>query len=106
VSDHQFTEGLEVIRRAIITGVAEVGGDVGISNFRWNHGQAFRPGHPSSTVLLEIVINGKVRAEATFAQHEVEDCWDRLDRGDVRSKVEQLIEKVTRPAAQSPPQRV
>jgi hypothetical protein len=39
----QFIEGLEVIRRAIILGVADVSGDIGINHFRWNHGHPFRP---------------------------------------------------------------
>jgi hypothetical protein len=56
--------------------------------------------------LLGIVINGKVLAEATCEQHEIEDCRGRLDCRDVHSKVEQIVDRLTHPVAQSPQQRV
>jgi hypothetical protein len=59
MSKSQFKDGLEMIHRAIILGVEDVGGpDIGINNFRWNHGKRFGPGHAPDAVALEIVMTG------------------------------------------------
>ena len=95
--DAQYRDGLQVIERAIIAGVAEGGGQLGTHNFRWNHGIAFVPGHPPSAVLPEVLVPGRPAVEETFSREEVEDTWNRLDRFDVRSRVERIIEQLTKP---------
>lgn len=102
MSKPQFMQGLQVIERAIIAGVIDAGGQLDTRNLRWNHGRDFGPGHPPNAVLLEVVINGNVRAEATFAREQVDDSWDRLDRFDIRSKVEQIVETLTKPLTRQP----
>lgn len=33
--------------------------------------------------------------EATFAREGIDDSWDLLERFDIRSKVEQIVEKLS-----------
>jgi hypothetical protein len=75
--------------------VLRAGGQLGTEHFRWNRGLPFLPGRPPSAVLLEVLVPGREPVECTFTFEELEDSWDQLQRGDVRSKVRQIVERLT-----------
>jgi hypothetical protein len=90
----QFTEGLQAIEREIINQLGEAGGEIATSDFRWYGGK--EPFPPPRAIELKIITLGRT-VTTTFSREEVEGSWDRLARSNVRVKVHDLVEELTKP---------
>ena len=84
----QFVAGMQNVERAIIDGVRKAGLHIDAKNVRWQHGLSFLP--IPEAITLEVATNGH-KFEATLSRQQLEDSWERIDRGDVHAMVDQAI---------------
>jgi len=93
-ASREFNEGLRNIERAVIEGVLrKCGSNIGVS-----HDLTWHPGDfdvPPETIVLRVRKAGR-KIDQTFDRVEVEDSWDRVDRSDTRTKIEEMVEAACR----------
>jgi hypothetical protein len=81
---------MQEIEREIIDQVRGRGAQIDAKNFSWNRGHPLAK-LPSGSVYMEVRVGSK-QAIANWERTQLEDCWDRVDRPEVRQEIERIVE--------------
>ena len=83
-----YISGMHVIERATAACFVGNGIELHVRDLQWNEGKPFVPA-PSHT-CLEIRAPGAPYFRLDFSREEIEDCWERVDRLDVQTKLDNV----------------
>ena len=100
-AQYEFREGLRVVYEAIIENLGKNG--VAIDAEGVTYAFTWQPGAPvPSSVKFAIAPVGRQVTQAEFSNDQIEDCWEGLDRADVRKKLGDIVGKFTTVDKQQP----
>jgi len=93
-AQYEYREGLRNVHDAIFEYLGKNGIAIDAEGvyhlFTWQQGASV----PSS-VKFDIAPIGKNATAVEFSSDQIEDCWEGLDRADVRKKLEEIVGKFT-----------
>ncbi|HVY04624.1 MAG TPA: hypothetical protein VHB46_01485 [Burkholderiales bacterium] len=93
-AQYEFREGFRIVSEAIVEQLGENG--VAITAEGVTHTLTWQPGAPvPTTVTFQIAPIGRKPVKVEFSNEEIEDCWEGLDRAEVRRKLCETVEKFT-----------
>ena len=91
---YEFREGLRIVYEAILEKLSDNG--VAINAEGVSYVFTWQPGAPvPSLVTFEIAPIGRQPTRVEFPNEEIEDCWEGLDRAEVRRKLCEIVDKFT-----------
>ena len=91
---YEFREGMRIVHEAILEKLGENG--VAINAEGVSYAFTWEPGAPvPSLVTFEIAPIGRQPMRVEFPNEEIEDCWEGLDRAEVRRKLREIVDKFT-----------
>ena len=93
-AEQELREGLKNIREAIVGQLTENGVPINASGVcympAWQAGEPIPP-----SLACEITPIGRSPITVEFSNEEIEDCWEGLDRAEVRKKLREIADKFT-----------
>lgn len=91
---YEFREGMQNVYDGIIDYLGKNG--VAINAEGVSYVFTWQPGAPvPSLVTFVIAPIGRQPMRVEFPNEEIEDCWEGLDRAEVRKKLSEIVEKFT-----------
>ena len=93
-AEHELREGLRNVSEAIVGHLNENG--VPINPEGVSCTPAWQGGEPIPAILtFDIAPIGRAPIKLEFSNEEIEDCWEGLDRAEVRKKLREITDKFT-----------
>jgi len=93
-AQYEFREGLRIVYEAILERLGESG--VAINADGVSYGLTWQPGAPVPTLVTFVIAPiGRQPMRVEFSNEEIEDCWEGLDRAEVRSKLREIVDRFT-----------
>jgi hypothetical protein len=93
-AEQELREGLKNVSEAIVGLLSENGVPITADGVSW--APAWQAGEPIPAILtFEVSPIGRSPVQLEFSNEEIEDCWEGLDRAEVRTKLRELADKLT-----------
>lgn len=93
-AQYEYREGLRNVHDAIFEYLGKNG--IAIDAEGVSHLFTWQPGAPvPSSVRFDIAPIGRNATVVEFSSEQIEDCWEGLDRADVRKKLDEIVGRFT-----------
>lgn len=88
----EFREGLRIVTEQFVEQLRDAGIAITVEGVtyapRWQEGEPI-----PATVTCKIAPIGRQPFQVVFSNEEIEDCWEGLDRAEVRRKLRETVDK-------------